>query len=41
VVFVRDNRLIHDWGLLNPIAVVPEARTTSTRVASGPRKRLG
>jgi hypothetical protein len=40
VVSVRDNRMIHDWGLLNFIAVVPEARTAITRVASGPRKRM-
>jgi len=41
VVAVRYNGLIHDWGLLNPIAAVPEVRTAITQVASELRKRLG
>ena len=40
VVAVRYNGLIHDWGLLNPIATVPEVRTAITQVASELRKRL-
>jgi acetyl esterase/lipase len=40
VVAVRYNGLIHDWGLLNPIATVPEARTAITQAASELRKRL-
>jgi acetyl esterase/lipase len=40
VVAVRYNGLIHDWGLLNPIAAVPEVRTAITQVASELRKRL-
>ena len=40
VVSVRYNGLIHDWGLLNPIATVPEVRTAITQVASELRKRL-
>jgi acetyl esterase/lipase len=40
VVAVRYNGLIHDWGLLNPIATVPEVRPAITQVASELRKRL-
>jgi acetyl esterase len=40
VVAVRYNGLIHDWGLLTPIAAVPEVRTAITQVASELRKRL-
>lgn len=40
VVAVRYNGLIHDWGLLNPIATVPEVRTAITQVAGELRKRL-
>ena len=40
VVAVRYNGLIHDWGLLNPIATVPEVRTAIAQVASELRKRL-
>jgi acetyl esterase/lipase len=40
VVAVRYNGLIHDWGLLNPIATVREVRTAITQVASELRKRL-
>jgi acetyl esterase/lipase len=40
VVAVRYNGLIHDWGLLNPIATVPEVRTAITQAASELRKRL-
>jgi acetyl esterase len=41
VIAVRYNGLIHDWGLLNPIATVPEVRTAIAQVASELRKRLG
>ena len=37
---VRYNGLIHDWGLLNPIATVPEVRTEITQVGSELKKRL-
>jgi acetyl esterase len=40
VLSVRYNGLIHDWGLLNPIATVPEVRTAIAQVASELRKRL-
>jgi acetyl esterase len=40
VVAVRYNGLIHDWGLLNPIATVPEVRAAITQVASELRKHL-
>jgi acetyl esterase/lipase len=40
VIAVRYNGLIHDWGLLNPIATVPEVRTAITQVASELKKRL-
>jgi acetyl esterase len=40
VMAVRYNGLIHDWGLLNPIATVPEVRTAITQVASELKKRL-
>ena len=40
VVAVRYNGLIHDWGLLNPIATVPEVRTAITQVAHELKKRL-
>jgi acetyl esterase/lipase len=40
VVAVRYNGLIHDWGLLNPIAAVPEVRTAITQVANELKKRL-
>jgi acetyl esterase/lipase len=40
VIAVRYNGLIHDWGLLNPIATVPEVRTAITQVASELNKRL-
>ena len=40
MVAVRYNGLIHDRGLLNPIATVPEVRTAITQVASELRKRL-
>ncbi len=33
VMAVRYNGLIHDWGLLNPIATIPEVRTAITQVA--------
>ena len=32
VIAVRYNGLIHDWGLLNPIATVPEVRTAIAQV---------
>ena len=41
MVAVRYNGLIHDWGLLNPIATVPKVRTVITQAASELRKRLG
>src|SRR6267143_2887365 len=34
VMAVRYNGLIHDWGLLNPIATIPEVRTAITQVAA-------
>jgi acetyl esterase len=37
---VRYNGLIHDWGLLNPIATVPEVRTAITQVATELKRRL-
>ncbi len=40
VISVRYNGLIHDWGLLNPIATVPEVRTAITQVGSELKKRL-
>jgi len=40
VIAVRYNGLIHDWGLLNPIATVPEVRTAISQVASELKKRL-
>jgi acetyl esterase/lipase len=40
VIAVRYNGLIHDWGLLNPIATIPEVRTAITQVASELKKRL-
>jgi acetyl esterase/lipase len=40
VTSVRYNGLIHDWGLLNPIATVPEVRTAITQVGSELKKRL-
>ena len=40
VIAVRYNGLIHDWGLLNPIATVPEVRTATTQVATELKKRL-
>jgi acetyl esterase/lipase len=40
VTSVRYNGLIHDWGLLNPIATVPEVRTAIAQVASELKKRL-
>ena len=40
VVSVRYNGLIHDWGLLNPLATIPEVRTAIAQVASELRKRL-
>jgi len=40
VMAVRYNGLIHDWGLLNPVAKVPEVRAAITQVASELRKRL-
>ena len=40
VVAVRYNGLIHDWGLLNPLATVPEVRTAITQVASELKRRL-
>src|SRR3954465_14730731 len=40
VIAVRYNGLIHDWGLLNPIATVPEVRTAITQVATELKKRL-
>ena len=40
VIAVRYNGLIHDWGLLNPIATVPEVRTAITQVAIELKKRL-
>src|SRR3984893_3019379 len=40
VIAVRYNGLIHDWGLLNPIATVPEVRTAIAQVAAELKKRL-
>ena len=40
MIAVRYNGLIHDWGLLNPIATVPEVRTAITQVATELKKRL-
>jgi acetyl esterase len=40
VITVRYNGLIHDWGLLNPIATVPEVRAAITQVAGELKKRL-
>jgi len=40
VMAVRYNGLIHDWGLLNPIAAVPEVRAAITQVTSELKKRL-
>ena len=40
VLSVRYNGLIHDWGLLNPIATVPEVRTAIAQVGSELKKRL-
>ena len=40
VTSVRYNGLIHDWGLLNPIATVPEVRTAIAQVGSELKKRL-
>ena len=40
VVAVRYDGLIHDWGLLNPLATVPAVRTAISQVASELRKRL-
>jgi acetyl esterase len=40
VMAVRYNGLIHDWGLLNPIATVPEVRTATTQVATELKRRL-
>jgi acetyl esterase/lipase len=40
VMAVRYGGLIHDWGLLNPIAAVPAVRTAITQVASELKKRL-
>jgi acetyl esterase len=40
VMGVRYNGLIHDWGLLNPIATVPEVRIAITQVASELKRRL-
>ncbi len=40
VISVRYNGLIHDWGLLNPIAIVPEVRTAIAQVANELKKRL-
>jgi acetyl esterase len=40
VMAVRYNGLIHDWGLLNPIATVPEVRTAITQVATELKRRL-
>src|SRR5271166_3593503 len=40
VLSVRYNGLIHDWGLLNPIATVPEVRTAIAQVAAELKKRL-
>ena len=40
VIAVRYNGLIHDWGLLNPLATVPEVRTAITQVATELKKRL-
>jgi acetyl esterase len=40
VIAVRYNGLIHDWGLLNPIATVPEVRIAISQVANELRKRL-
>jgi acetyl esterase/lipase len=40
VMAVRYNGLIHDWGLLNPIATVPEVRTAIAQVATELRNRL-
>jgi acetyl esterase/lipase len=40
VIAVRYNGLIHDWGLLNPLATIPEVRTAITQVATELKKRL-
>ena len=40
VIAVRYNGLIHDWGLLNPLATVPEVRSAITQVATELKKRL-
>jgi len=40
VMAVRYNGLIHDWGLLNPIAAVPEVRAAITQVTSELKKSL-
>ena len=40
VIAMRYNGLIHDWGLLNPLASVPEVRTAITQVATELKKRL-
>ena len=40
VMAVRYGGLIHDWGLLNPIATVPAVRTAITQVATELKKRL-
>ena len=40
VIAARYNGLIHDWGLLNPIATVPEVRTAIAQVAAELKKRL-
>jgi len=40
VVAVRYNGLIHDWGLLNALATVPEVRAAITQVTGELKKRL-
>jgi acetyl esterase len=40
VMAVRYGGLIHDWGLLNPIATVPAVRTAISQVAIELKKRL-
>ena len=40
VMAVRYNGLIHDWGLLNPIATIPEVRTAITQVAAELKRHL-
>ena len=37
---MRYNGLIHDWGLLNALATVPEVRAAITQVAGELKKRL-